>query len=393
MLYLLNLRKQSNQIELDQFFKIIDNKEKASQVITKSAFFQARKQLSHTAFTALNHQLIGDVYKHKRNLKTWKGFRLCAIDGTSIRLPNTPGIAEHFGIQKGKPGQAGCTMGMASVFYDVLNQLVIDSCIHPRCTSERECAAEHLAHAGQKDLIIYDRGYPAFWLYAFHLRHNHAFCMRATTNRSVVVREFIESNKREAVITFMPNKLSIQTCKEKGLSTAPIKLRLVRVDLPNDVEVLMTNLMDKEVHDANIFKSLYHLRWGIEENYKRLKQWVEIENYSGKSVLSVKQDFYAKIVASNLTAIMAIAGQKKATRKAASCRLKYQINSAQALSKMKHNIVTFILQAANGILVKLEQMIDYISRSVEAVRGGRSSPRSLKNIKNDIHFSAYKSAL
>jgi len=46
------------------------------------------------------------------------------------------------------------------------------------------------------------------------------------------------------------------------------------------------------------------LRWGIEENYKRLKQWLEIENFSGKSVLTIKQDFYAKIVAENLTTLV-----------------------------------------------------------------------------------------
>ena len=108
------------------------------------------------------------------------------------------------------------------------------------------------------------------------------------------------------VITFKPNKSSLKTCEEKGLPTQPITLRLVRVELPNEVEVLVTNLMDEETYNHSIFKSLYHLRWGIEENYKRLKQWVEIENFSGKSALSVKQDFYAKIVASNLTALMEI---------------------------------------------------------------------------------------
>ena len=38
------------------------------------------------------------------------------------------------------------------------------------------------------------------------------------------------------------------------------------------------------------------------------------ENFSGKSALSVQQDFYAKIVASNLTALMAMAAQKNITR-------------------------------------------------------------------------------
>lgn len=73
------------------------------------------------------------------------------------------------------------------------------------------------------------------------------------------------------------------------------------------------------------------LLWGIEENYKRLKQRVEIENFLDKPTLSVQQDFYA----SNLAMLMTIAAKKvdKITHKLA---LKYQVNSAQALSKMKH---------------------------------------------------------
>ena len=59
--------------------------------------------------------------------------------------------------------------------------------------------------------------------------------------------------------------------------------------------MLVTNLMDEEAFPAQVFKELYYLRWGVEECYKRLKQWVEIENFSGKSALSVKQDYYAKI--------------------------------------------------------------------------------------------------
>ncbi len=100
------------------------NKEKeASQVVTKSAFFQARKQLSYKAFIELNRQIIDTTYKSYDHLKTWRGFRLCAVDGSSIRLPNTSDITAHFGVHKGRKEQANCTMGMASVFYDVLSQI------------------------------------------------------------------------------------------------------------------------------------------------------------------------------------------------------------------------------------------------------------------------------
>ena len=389
----MNLRKHSNQTELDQFFKSIQNKKEASQVITKSAFFQARKQLSHTAFQTLNHQIIDDVYQGRWKPKTWKGFRLCAIDGTSIRLPNEPDIIGHFGVHNGREDQQACAMGMASVFYDVLNKLVIDSGIHPRLTSERQCAEDHLEFSDTGDLVLFDRGYVAFWLYAYLLQRNISFCMRAKTNQSLLIKGFVKSGKREAIVTFEPNKPSIKTCEEKGLSTKPITLRLVRVDLPNEVEVLVTNLMDNEVYDCSIFKSLYHLRWGIEENYKRLKQWAEIENFSGKSALSVKQDFYAKIVAANLTTLMEVQAQEIVDKRTRYLKRNYQINYAQALSKMKHRIVTILTSSSAQVSSLIKQTVEYISRTIEAVREGRSYPRRLKNIKNDIHFPAYKSSL
>ena len=385
---MLNLRKHSNQTELDQFFKTLLDKKEASQEITKQAFFQARKQLSHTAFTALNRQLNNDIYNSAWKPKTWKGFRLCAIDGTSIRLPNEPDIIEHFGVQKGRPEQGQCTMAMASVFYDVLNKIVIDSGIHHRLTSEKQCAEDHLQFTGENDLVLFDRGYVAFWLYTYLLQHKLSFCVRAKANQDLLIKAFVKSGKKEAVVTFKPNKPSIKTCEEKGLSSKPIKLRLVRVDLPNEVEVLVTNLMDEEIYDCSIFKSLYHLRWGIEENYKRLKQWVEIENFSGKSVLSIKQDFYAKIVASNLTTLMEIQAQEVVDKRTRYLKRSYQINYAQALSKMKHRIITLITSKSETIVCLIKETVEYLSKTIEVVRADRSYPRRLKNIKNDIHFPA-----
>ena len=68
-----------------------------SQVVTKSALTQARKHLSHTAFIDLNQQVINAYYAEHPDLKTWKGFRLCAIDGSQLRLPNEPDIIKEMG--------------------------------------------------------------------------------------------------------------------------------------------------------------------------------------------------------------------------------------------------------------------------------------------------------
>ncbi|MGB5676920.1 MAG: transposase [Gammaproteobacteria bacterium] len=231
-------------------------------------------------------------------------------------------------------------------------------------------------------------GYNAFWLYPLQIQHNHAFCMRARTNKDLLVKDFTASNKNDAVVTLMPRKTAISICQQKGLPEKPIQLRLISVELDHEVEVLITNLMDADQYSAHIFKSLYHLRWGIEENYKRLKQWVEIENFSGKSALSVQQDFYAKIVATNFTALMALGAQQITAKKTKHLKRNYQINFTQALSKMKHRIVHLVLHAHTDISLLIERTLRYISRTVEAVRKGRSAPRKLKIIKNDIHYPA-----
>lgn len=391
-MYLLNLRKHSNQTELDQFFKASTQSTQDKQYITKSAFFQARKQLSHTAFIDLNQQLNNTLCDNMRGLKTWQGFRLCAVDGSSVRLPNETNITNYFGVRNGRDAQAACTMGMASVFYDLLNHIVIDACLEPVNTSEQACAAEHIKYAGNNDLVIYDRGYNAFWLQSLHIQHNIKFCVRAKTNQNLLVKSFIASGKKEEIVEFKPNKPSLKSCQEKGISTSPIKLRLVRVELPNEVEVIITNLMDTAQYPAHLFKSLYHARWGIEENYKRLKQWVEIENFSGKSVLSIKQDFHAKILAMNLTAIIARHAENTIQKTTKHRKLKYQINFAQALSKMKHKIVLLII-TRKEFMHLLKDIANHMAQTIEAVRPGRSTPRRVKCVKNKVHYAAYKSAL
>jgi len=57
-------------------------------LITASAYSQARYKLKHTAFIALNQTAIVEtVYRDDDYHKFW-GFRVLAIDGSKIVLPN-----------------------------------------------------------------------------------------------------------------------------------------------------------------------------------------------------------------------------------------------------------------------------------------------------------------
>jgi len=173
--YFLNLTKGSYQQELDNFFAVMNSDKSPTQVVTKSAVTQARKNLSHTAFIDLNHQVVASYYDHFSDVKTWHGYRLCAIDGSQIRVPDEPDIVDAFGVNPGKENQKDCPLALVSVYYDVLNHISIDSSINHTKASERACAAMHLQYAQPNDLSILDRGYNAFWLYTLYKAKNQSF--------------------------------------------------------------------------------------------------------------------------------------------------------------------------------------------------------------------------
>jgi hypothetical protein len=63
------------------------------------------------------------------------------------------------------------------------------------------------------DLILFDRGYPAFWLYALLASKQRAFCMRAKTGLDLNIKAFLQSGQRQALVTFTPNRLAEEACR------------------------------------------------------------------------------------------------------------------------------------------------------------------------------------
>lgn len=114
------------------------------------------------------------------------------------------------------------------------------------------------------------------------------------------MRKFFRSGLSEKIIDLSVHVTSVAQYKQMGLDMTPLKLRLIRIEKDVKVPVLITSLTDTKQYPLDIFKGLYHQRWQIEEDDKTIKCWMDMENFSGKSVLSVYQDFHAKVFAKNL---------------------------------------------------------------------------------------------
>ncbi len=318
----------------------------------------------------------------------WHGFRLRAVDGTTFRLPPAKALASAFGEQDNGP-----TLARGSILYDIGHDLVLDAQVAAPCVGEHEMAIEHLAAAAPGDLLLYDRGYPAFWFFALHLKAGIDFCMRLSRRSFAPANAFWEGHETSQVVTLTPSREQRRACGDQDVAPEPIAVRLVRVRLKGgETEILVTSVLDEQRLPSRLFAQLYHKRWGVEEHIKRQKRWAEIENFSGRSLLAVRQDIQAKILAMNLAAMVRNVAQLIASRRFADRKLAYQVRACSALSVMKDNLVRLLIAEPREQRSLLETLIQYLSGAVEAARPDRSFPRNHPGQLKPGFHPAYKRA-
>jgi len=388
LFFLINLIKGSYQDELDHFFKAVNRFDVAKRIVSKASLTKARMKLKYEAFIELNSELVEHFYKHFRPLK-WRGFNLLAVDGTTAQLPRLKTMEDHFGAWH--PSNGGtCPKARVSQMFDPLNKITVDAIISPKNIGERQLAATHFLNLLEDDLVLLDRGYPAYWLFNLILSLGANFCARTHRQRWKIMQQFLDSGEKERIILLRKSQHSDKHCNEMGLDTKPLILRLIRVELDTgESEILITSLLDKKLYPHDLFAELYHLRWPIEEDYKTMKQWVEIENFSGKSVLSIYQDFHAKVFSKNLTSVLAFPTRKTIDYKSRKARYKYKMNFAQTLSTVKDVIPLFFIRSADQVLSLISDLHEIIIKTLEPIRPGRNYPRNF-NKKKGFDF-CYKS--
>lgn len=377
VMFLLNMIKRALQDELDEFFKLLEAGQVARRVVTKSAFSQARQKLNYTAFVELNQEQVSYFYQHFEPQR-WQGLRLLAMDGSMVTLPNTAAICAHFGVWR--PAAGGeCPKARVSQLFDVLNKVTLEAVIAPKAQGERSLAAQHCQQLGSNDLVLIDRGYPAFWLFVTIVSRQAHFCARMSLTEWQVVRQFVASGQKEQIVWLKPGYQARQACQRRHLPTQPLQVRLVRIDLDNgELIVLATSLLDTVAWPYVLFQDLSLQRWPIETDYRHMKIRLEVENWTGLTVSAIYQDFHASVFTKNLTAILAQPTQQLIAQQSSTQKYTYQINMANLFSKMKDTIL-LLFQAANPLPL-LQLLWHQMTHTLEPVRPNRSFPRK-KRVK------------
>lgn len=368
----MNMLKRALQDELDEFFRLLTQAPVAERVVTQSALSQARQKLKHTAFIELNQVQVAYFYAHFTPQR-WHGLRLVAIDGSMSSVPATAAVASHFGVWQPHAG-GECPKARLSQLFDVLNRVTLDAQIAPKAEGERILAERHWACLTAGDLVLLDRGYPAFWLFAGIRQRQADFCARLSVSDWTVAKRFVGSGQAAQWVTLSPSAEARQACQARHLPCTPLPVRLVRVSLPTgEVEVLATSLLEASLWPYAWFADLYQRRWPVETDYRTMKSRLELENWTGLSVEAVYQDFHANIFTKNLAALLAQPAQAVVAAQHAAQAHPYQVNFANLLSKCKDTVVALLTQTPCRIW--LDALWQQMLCTVEPIRPNRSFPR------------------
>jgi hypothetical protein len=363
---ILNFPKKSLQLEVNGFMKLLDPA--IEKPMTKQAFSKARHNILPSAFKELFESGVETVFEEDL-ISRHKGWRVFAIDGTELQLPshgdNLPGFRHN--------SEHSLPHARASILCDVITGFIIHAAMDTTAKSERSMAMEHLEFFKPfkrgNDLIVFDRGYPSKELIKHLSDNGFKYLMR-------VPKGFCHAADASPECDF---KVQILGCDARS----------VKVVLPSgETELLFTNLGEDEFKTGE-FMELYHLRWGIEVKYNFLKNKLDIESFSGRTLLTVLQDFYATMFLSNMANGFRLDANEAIREGNAGKELKhdeYAANENLMIGGLKDNLIMILFEEDGTKRVLLfQKLLERISRHYVPVIPGRSFPRrpdSHKRIAN-----------
>jgi hypothetical protein len=360
------------QLEIDEFFDILHITPVSKQVLSK-----ARKNLNPEMIREFadmsSEELARDDFR-----PCYRGMPVIAIDGSDVALENTAELKREFGCSGSKRDAATALISLA---YCPMNHFIFDFRIDKYTKDERDLAKDHIVRLKEVgltgSLLLFDRWYPSAEFIAHLYESGFQFVMRVREKWNVEA----DSVKTQKWIQVKHNGKSY-------------RVRVLKVMLPTgEIETLLTSLNQKQlpIQDAS---EIYFKRWGIEVEYDILKSKLQLENFSGKTKVSVLQDFYATIFLGNIVSACASVVDQEIAEADKGKDLKYErkANRNRIVWKLRRNFYRILMERDPIVQeILFNKLLDEMAKYPVPVVPDRHPPR--KSPRKKRFFMAKKTVI
>lgn len=267
---------------------------------TSSAVVQARDRLGAAPLQTLFEQTAAHWARASADAYRWRGLAIYGIDGSALRVPDTPENEEAFGRPGTGRGEAGYPQLRLVVLMVLRSHLVAGLRLGPWSTGEATLAEPLWKEIPDRSLTILDRGFLSYALLhrlATGGAERH-WLIRAKSNLKLRVLKRLGPHDELVEIL-----VSRQTRRVHPELPDPLIVRAVRYQRKGfRPQTLLTSLLDPARYPAAEIAELYHERWELELGFDEIKTHTleRAEALRSRAPERVRQEVWGLAIAYNL---------------------------------------------------------------------------------------------
>ena len=240
---------------------------------------QARSRLKAEVLKDTNEGLVKSLQGKKSKQWRWLDLRVVVVDGTTLKMQDTPQNQNAFPQHGKQKAGAGFPIARSVFFICHATQSILDVEYAPWKGKETgEMSLFRVLLGRQKetfDLVLGDRYYSSYFSMALLQRLGKDALFQLHAGRKADFRRGIRLGNGDHIVNWKrPPRPQWMTETEYKSYPSSLQVREVK-NLPRKGKksalVLVTTLLDAEKYSAKHLKELYRERWDVEDAFKNFK--------------------------------------------------------------------------------------------------------------------------
>jgi hypothetical protein len=258
---------------------------------TASALAQARHRLGAAPLRWLFDLLRGPAATRPATRPDtpgswWRGLLVCAIDGTTLTVPDNPRVLARFSKQRGNHGGTGYPQLRLLVLLACGTRTIIDAVFGPTTIGETTYTPRLLASLHTGMILLADRNFGAARLMAQIAATGADLLIRLKNGRIMPVLARYRDGSYLSILGGL--RVRVIECEITISTKSGQQTGLYR---------LATTLLDPHDYPASELIRLYHQRWEIETAYLELKSsMLGGRVLRARTPVGIEQEVYALLV-------------------------------------------------------------------------------------------------
>lgn len=228
-----------------------------------SALCQARRRVGAKPLRFLFGLLRGPAVTAGPACVRWRGLLVCAIDGTTMSVPDSAANLARYSRQAGTHGGSGYPLLRLLAVVSCGTRTVIDAVFGPTGSGETSYAPQLLGCLRPGMLLLADRNFAA------------AKVITAITDTGAQLLIRCKANRKLPVLHRYPDGSYLSRWNETEIRVIEAEITIAtKTGRRTGSYRLITTLLDPHHYPARQIVELYHQRWEIETAYLELKSTI-----------------------------------------------------------------------------------------------------------------------